>query len=69
MKGSISVVALLFKSMVYYCQVKYIYLEIVMQKIIQFVARCIDSNTGDVIEECIMREETVAKAPTLKELG
>ena len=40
-----------------------------MQKVIQFVARCIDSSTGDVIEECIMREETVAKAPTLKELG
>ena len=40
-----------------------------MQKIIQFVARCIDASTGNLIEESIIHEEAVEKAPTLKELG
>ena len=40
-----------------------------MQKIIQFVARCVDASSGELIEESIMREELVEKAPTLKELG
>lgn len=39
-----------------------------MQKTIRFVAQSMDSN-GNLIEELILKEEVVEKAPTLKELG
>ena len=39
-----------------------------MQKIIRFIAQSVDSN-GNLIEELVLKEEVVEKAPTLKELG
>jgi len=40
-----------------------------MKKIIRFVAQCINAESGDLIEESILREEVLTKAKTLKELG
>ena len=40
-----------------------------MKKVIRFVAQCINAENGDLIEESILKEETLTKAKTLKELG
>jgi hypothetical protein len=40
-----------------------------MQKVVRFVAQYIDVDSGDLIEEAIMKEEVMSKAKTLKELG
>ena len=40
-----------------------------MKKVIRFVAQCINSENGDLIEESILKEEVLTKAKTLKELG
>jgi hypothetical protein len=40
-----------------------------MKKIIRFVAQCINAESGDLIEESVLKEEVLAKAKTLKELG
>lgn len=40
-----------------------------MKKVIRFVAQCMNADNGDLIEECILKEETLTKAKTLKELG
>lgn len=53
----------------YTTDIDYIFIGVIMQKIIQYVARCINGSTGELIEELIMKEEKVEKAPTLKELG
>ncbi len=40
-----------------------------MKKVVRFVAQCIDADSGDLIEELILKEEVLSKAATLKELG
>lgn len=40
-----------------------------MQKVVRFVAQYIDADSGDLIEESIIKEEALSKANTLKELG
>ncbi len=40
-----------------------------MQKIIKLIAQCVDASTGELIEEFIIKEESVSKALILKELG
>jgi hypothetical protein len=40
-----------------------------MKKVVRFVAQYIDAESGDLIEESIIKEETLSKACTLKELG
>mgnify|MGYP003390067349 CR=1 FL=1 len=40
-----------------------------MKKVVRFIAQCIDSDSGDIIEEAIMNEESLSKAETLKMLG
>ena len=40
-----------------------------MERIIRYIAQCIDANSGDLIEESILNEEVLTKAKTLKELG
>jgi hypothetical protein len=40
-----------------------------MQKVVRFVAQYIDADSGDLIEESIIKEEALSKASTLKELG
>ena len=39
------------------------------EKIIRFLAQCIDEKTGDVLEESIMSTEVLQKATTLQDLG
>lgn len=40
-----------------------------MKKIIRFVAQYIDFDSGNLIEESIIKEEALSKADTLKGLG
>ena len=40
-----------------------------MDRGIRFIAQCYDIATGSILEELILREDTVSKASTLKELG
>tara|TARA_B110000503_G_scaffold120799_1_gene183781 strand:- start:24 stop:1355 length:1332 start_codon:yes stop_codon:yes gene_type:complete len=40
-----------------------------MKKVIRFVAQCVNAENGDLIEESILKEESLTKAKTLKELG
>jgi hypothetical protein len=40
-----------------------------MRKVVRYIAQCIDADSGDVMEESIMNEETLSKAETLKGLG
>ncbi len=40
-----------------------------MKKVVRFIAQYIDSDSGDLIEESIIKEEFLSKADTLKGLG
>jgi hypothetical protein len=40
-----------------------------MKTVVKFVAQYIDADSGDLIEESIIKEEVISKAETLKELG
>jgi len=40
-----------------------------MKKVVRFIAQCIDTDSGDIMEESIMNEEVLSKAETLNGLG
>ena len=40
-----------------------------MKKVVRFIAQCIDTDSGELIEESIMKEEVLSKAAILKGLG
>ena len=40
-----------------------------MKKVVRFIAQYIDADSGDLIEEAVIKEEVLSKAETLKGLG
>ena len=40
-----------------------------MKKVVRFIAQYVDADSGDLIEEAVIKEEALSKAETLKGLG